>query len=267
MKACAQGPGTKFIKGRAGKTTKIAAAIEADLDHNGALEVVAFIDCLPPGWGDNPPRQVVAFERRADGTFATMGVVVEEVPAGDPSQNDNTIEDVPGMQSAPAGGIQIEVGDPATLYQDTGTSPGLYQQRTYGWNGTAIVQTSGSSSFVVPPGTIRSRDQRFADDVCEADQPRTGGIHDRDRSQQWPDHGRASVGIPCDGIHAGHMRRSGEQSGADLRRRVVGARRHQDRHVPPFGPDCADCSLGGSLQVRVGDQKYGETPSFSSVFR
>ena len=146
MEGCAQGPRTKFVKGRSGKTTRIADAVEADLDHDGAPEVVAFIDCSPPGWGENPPRQVVAFERRADGTFATMGVVVEEVPAGDPRQNDDTIEDVSRIEAAPNGGIRIEVGDPATLYQDTGTSPGLYQQRTYGWNGTTFVQIAGSTS-------------------------------------------------------------------------------------------------------------------------
>ena len=49
MEGCAQGPGTKFGKGRSGETTQIETAIEADVDHDGAPEVVALVDCVPPG--------------------------------------------------------------------------------------------------------------------------------------------------------------------------------------------------------------------------
>lgn len=267
IEGCAQGPRTKFVKGRSGKTTRIAAAIEVDLDRDGAQEVVAFVDCLPPGWGENPPRQVVAFDRRADGTFATMGVVLEEVPAGDASQNDNSIEDVARMETAPAGGILIEVGDPATLYNDTGTSPGLYQLRTYGWNGSAIVQTAGSTSFVVPPGTldltVSATPMTYAKAVNDE---RAGSMTVTIRNN-----GTATVEGLSVFLAMGSMPADCADQGAGpgptcaVGSLAPGATKTVTFHHSV--PDCPDCSLEGSLQVRVGDQKYGDTPRFSFVLQ
>lgn len=260
---CAQGQRTKFIKGRAGKAAKIAAAIEADLDHDGAPEVVAFIDCLPPIEGDHPLRQVVAFARRADGSFATMGVVVEEVPAGDASQDDNTIEDVARMGAGAAGGIRIKVGDPATKYQDTGTSPGLYQLRTYGWNGTTFVQTAGSTSFVLPPGTF---------DLAVSASPMTyakpvNGDRAGTMTVTIHNNGPATVENLSVFLALGYMpptcADAGSRPGSTC---TVGSLASGASKTVTFHHvGCDGCSLGGSLQVRVGDQKYRETPAFSFV--
>jgi hypothetical protein len=229
--------------------------------------VVAFIDCLPPGWGEHTPRQAVAFVRRADGTFATMGVVVDEVPAGAPSQDDNSIEDVSRMEAAPGGGVRVKVGDPATLYQDTGTSPGLYQQRTYGWNGTAFVQDAGSTSFVVPPGTfdlaVSPSPMTYAKPVKGE---RAGSMTVTVRNDGPTTVENLSVFLAMRGVPA-TCADPGSSPGPTC---AVGSLAPGASKTVTFHhtvPDCADCSLGGSLQVRVGDQKYGETPSFSSVLQ
>ena len=158
LEGCAQGLGVQFVNGRSSDGTdpwvgtQIDTAIETDADHDGTPEVVAEIRCLPPGFQASFT-QVIAFDRRVDGTFATMGLVVQSVPTDGSPANANVIANVLSLQAAPVGGVRVEVGDLASWYVDTGTSSGLTQQRTYGWNGITFVQTAGPTSFLVPPGS------------------------------------------------------------------------------------------------------------------
>jgi hypothetical protein len=148
FESCAQGPRTTFANGRAGEMTVIGMAVEADVDHDGDVDVVAGIDCSP---GEGFYRQLVAFHRRADGTFTTIGLVAQPID----SANEDDIQNVYGVTFTAAGEMRVEVGDHHTRATEGGEFLiGVRQVRTYDWNGTEFVQTTGPTSFVVPPGTV-----------------------------------------------------------------------------------------------------------------
>jgi hypothetical protein len=147
LEDCAQGPHTKFRSGKSGTITEIHAAIVADVDRDGALDLVASVDCSP---GEGYFRQLIAFHRGPDGNFRTIGVIVQPSGAGE----DNDIALVGSAEVGPNGTITVQVGDPATRFTDGDAHQGLFQSRTYGWNDSAFVQTAGPTSFMVPAGTF-----------------------------------------------------------------------------------------------------------------
>jgi hypothetical protein len=158
-KDCPAGP-TAFRDGKAGPDVWIDSAVETDLDADGTPEQVALIYCRP---GEIPLGQVVAFRRDGDG-FTTLGVVVQvETPlALPPQQTPMTVERVTKLAGDSSGEIQVEVGNLETTYSDLSGGPiGLYQWRSYRWNGSAFAQSGGSPSFtadtdVVPLNVVLS---------------------------------------------------------------------------------------------------------------
>ena len=278
LEACAQGPHTKFVKGHAGETTQIETAIEADVDRDGAPDVVASIYCLPPE-REAFFKQVVAFHRRADGTFATMGLVVQSVPTDDAIANANVIANVFGLEATPLGGIRVEVGDIRTWMVDTGTVGDIRQLRTYGWSGSAIVQTAGSTSFVVPPGTldlsVSASPMTYAKPVNGL---RAGTMTVTVRNNGATTVEDLSVQLAMEPGQA-DCADSGASSGPTC---VVGplapgtARTVAFHHSIPACESGSECESGtdpnarvnpwADLQVRVGDQKYSETRSLPVAF-
>jgi len=270
---CAQGPRTKFVNGRSGEITLIGSASEADVDHDGALDVVAGIDC---SIGEGHFRQLVAFHRRPDRTFATIGIVVQAVESPD---YENEIANVYDMEITPLGEIRVGVGDYNTMHSDEFLQ-GVHQFRTYGWNGTAFVQTAGSTSFMVPAGTV---------DLSVNATPMT-------------------YAPPVNGMRAGTLtvtiRNDGATAVEDLSVLLAMVPGQSVCAVPgvSFEPVCAvgpldpgatktvtfhhsipacesgsECSSGtdprdrvnrwADLQVRIGDQKYSEVRGVPVVFR
>lgn len=151
-KNCPAGP-TRFRDGKAGADVWIDSAVETDLDADGRPEQVALIYCRP---GEIPLGQVVAFRRGADG-FTTLGVVVQvETPrALPPQQTPITVERITKLAGNASGEIQVEVGNLETTYSDLSGGPtGLYQWRSYRWNGTAFVQSGGSPSFMADTDVV-----------------------------------------------------------------------------------------------------------------
>jgi hypothetical protein len=132
--ACPHGP-TKFSGGMAGQITKIEKVLAADVDADGSSDDVVLLDCRP---GEGALRQVVAVHRAVDGTFTTLGVVQQI------SGQVKNVDDVKVNGS----NVEVRVGDAATTYTDGSVSLGVFQWRTYGWNGTRFTQTGGSTSFV-----------------------------------------------------------------------------------------------------------------------
>ncbi|HEY2670241.1 MAG TPA: hypothetical protein VGJ07_07675 [Rugosimonospora sp.] len=132
--ACLHGP-TKFSGGVAGQITRIEKVLAADVDADGSSDDVVLLDCRP---GEGALRQVVAVHRAVDGTFTTLGVVQQI------SGQVKNVDDVKVNGS----NVEVRVGDAATTYTDGSVSLGVFQWRTYGWNGTRFTQTGGSTSFV-----------------------------------------------------------------------------------------------------------------------
>ncbi|MFC7245422.1 hypothetical protein ACFQO7_23350 [Catellatospora aurea] len=157
---CPTGP-KQFRDGKAGAKVWIDSAVQTDLDADGTPEQVALIYCRP---GEIPLGQVVAFRRDRDG-FTTLGVVVQvETPlALPPQQTPMTVERITKLAGDSSGEIQVEVGNLETTYSDLSGGPiGLYQWRSYRWNGSAFAQSGGSPSFMadtdlVPQNAVLSR--------------------------------------------------------------------------------------------------------------
>ncbi|MEV0456186.1 hypothetical protein [Catellatospora methionotrophica] len=149
-KECPPGP-TRFQGGRAGSKVWIDSAVETDLDGDGRPEQVALIYCRP---GEIPLGQVVAFRRDGAG-FATLGVVVQvAAPKAPPHFTPTAIERITRLAGDVSGEIRVEVGNLETTYSDTSAGPiGLYQWRSYRWDGTAFQQSGGSRSFVFDADT------------------------------------------------------------------------------------------------------------------
>ncbi|GAA1420795.1 hypothetical protein ACFQZ4_26295 [Catellatospora coxensis] len=151
-KNCPAGP-TSFRDGKAGTDVWIDSAVETDLDADGRMEQVALIYCRP---GEIPLGQVVAFRRDGEG-FATLGVVVQvETPlALPPQQTPGTVERITKLAGDSSGEIRVEVGNLETTYSDLSGGPiGLYQWRSYRWNGSAFAQSGGSSSFMADTDVV-----------------------------------------------------------------------------------------------------------------
>lgn len=272
LEDCAQGPRTPFVDGGSGEITLIRTAIAADVDRDGALDVVAGIDCSP---SEGYVRQLVAFHRRSDGAFMTIGVVVQ---AGSTDDEDE-IANVYDMEITPLGEIRVQVGDHKTRHSDEFLQ-GVHQFRTYGWNGTAFLQTGGSTSFLVSPGTF---------DLSVSASPMT-------------------YAAPVNGTRAGSMtvtiRNNGSTTVKALSVLLAMVPGQAGCAVPgaSFEPACAvgpldpgatrtvafhhsipacesgsECSSGtdpddrvniwADLQVRIGDQKYSDVQGVPVVFK
>lgn len=132
--SCPHGP-TKFSNGTAGSHTKIEKVLAADVDHDGNSDDVALISCRI---GEGALKQVVVFDRAAGGKFTTMGLVVQV--------DRKPIYNVDDMK-VDGSRILARVGDQATTYTDGARLTGVFQWRTYGWNGSKFTQTAGSTSF------------------------------------------------------------------------------------------------------------------------
>jgi len=128
----------------------IGSAIALDLDGGGTTEIAVRFDCerSDPGLA-----QVVGFAHTASGGIRTLGVVVGPGNGG-PS-------DISDLFAA---GDRISVGvDNASGSSGAGVEAVLHQARTYGWDGKAFHQTSGSTSFITTAKVSgRGGDMTFA---------------------------------------------------------------------------------------------------------
>ncbi len=133
----------KFVHGRSG-SKMIVSSVVADVNGDGAADVVAYVTC---GSAENKPGEVIAFHVGAGGDVTTIGLVVG--PASEVGPND-LIHKVTGMKVNPDGSIVATVGDYETTFTDGGVHFGIFQDRTYTWNGHAFAQSAGPTSFHVP---------------------------------------------------------------------------------------------------------------------
>lgn len=163
---CPAGP-ARFRDGRVGAKVWIDSAVETDLDADGTPEQVALIYCRP---GEIPLGQVVAFRRAGEG-FTTLGVVVQVMTplALPPQQTPITVERITKLAGDASGEIQVEVGNLETTSSDVSGGPiGLYQWRSYRWNGTGFFQSGGSPSFMADPDEVPLRVVSSAPDLSPA---------------------------------------------------------------------------------------------------
>ena len=130
--------------------TWIEDAVRADVDRDGTIDVVVVIQCWP---SEGSFDRVVAFRQRADGTFATIGLVLEDDWATDDDHYYEDIDTIQDLEPAPNGEIRVLVGDWTSMIPGVVHMPRLTQWRQYGWDGRAFVQTAGPTRFVAPPGT------------------------------------------------------------------------------------------------------------------
>ena len=279
MEGCAQGRRTRFVDGHSGETTQIGTAIEADVDQDGAPEVVALIDCVPPGWGEGSWGQVVVFRRGSDRAFDTIGLVVEAAGADDAIEHADVIAALFAIEITPRGDIRVEVGDGNATHTSEFLQ-GLHQQRTYGWNSTAFVQTAGSTTFVVPPGTfdlsVGTSAMTYAKPV---DGSRTGSMTVTLRNNGATTVEDLSVQLAMEPGQAD----CADSGASSVPTCVVGllapdaARTVTFHHSIPACEAASECESGtdpnsrvnpwADLQVRIGDQKYSETRSLPVVFK
>lgn len=279
MEGCAQGRRTRFVDGHSGETTQIGTAIEADVDQDGAPEVVALVDCVPPGWGEGSWGQVVVFRRGPDRAFETIGLVVEAAGADDAIEHADVIARVSAIEITPPGDIRVEVGDGNTTHTDEFLQ-GLRQQRTYRWNGSVFAQTAGSTSFVVPRRTfdlsVNASPMTYAKPVNGR---RAGTMTVTIRNKGGTAVADLSVQLAMEPGQADCA-----DSGAGSRPSCVvgplapGAARTVTFHHPiPACEAGSECESGADpnarvnpwadLQVRIGDQKYSETRGLPVVFK
>jgi hypothetical protein len=113
----------------------INRVINVDVDHDGAEETVAEVDCLYQT-GDS---QVVAFDRDSSGKIITIGQVIGVSP-------DTPIKEVMGLRAEPDGRVGVLVGD---LTQGSDPDIRLVEQqwRSYGLQEERFRQTDGQTGF------------------------------------------------------------------------------------------------------------------------
>jgi hypothetical protein len=219
------------------------------------------------------------FRRGPDRAFETIGLVVEAAGADDAIEHADVIAKVSSIEITPPGEIRVEVGDGNATHTDESLQ-GLHQHRTYGWNGSAFVQTAGSTSFVVPRGTF---------DLSVGASPMTYAkpVNDR-RAGTMTVTVRNNGATTVEDLSVQLAMEPGEADCADSGARpgpscVVGplapgaTRTVTFHHSIPACEAGSDCESGADpnaqvnpwadLQVRIGDQKYSETRSLPVVFR
>ena len=148
---CPSGP-TKFAGGKAGAITTLGRVVAADVDHDGAGDDVALIRCRP---GEGFLGQVVAFHRNADGTFRTIGLVIQPTGGEPVVTKDNQIWNVTDLRRHGSSQVDVRVGSYETTYTDSARQLGTFQWRSYGWNGSEFTQTGGSRSFQISASTAQ----------------------------------------------------------------------------------------------------------------
>jgi LysM repeat protein len=241
--------------------TWIEDVVRADVDHDGTTDVVALIKCMP---GQGSFGRVVAFRERPDGTFSTIGLVLDNWPAED---DVNTIDDLESIGATPGGEILVDVYG-TTCSCDRAQYPGgVSQQRTYGWNGRAFVQTAGSTTFVMPPGrydlSVSASPMTYAKPV---DDLRAGTMTVTLRND-----GATAVedlSVLVAGLETMACADPGSAPGptCTIGRLAPGATRtvtfHQSRQPGSGG----GVDPPAQLQVRIGDQQYGGSQAVRLVF-
>ncbi|GAA3449483.1 hypothetical protein [Dactylosporangium matsuzakiense] len=142
---CPEGK-VKFTDGKAGYNgvAKLKGdLVYVDVDHDGAQETVALIECTPQG----SDFQVIAFDRDAGGKIVTLGRVVGS--AGSLGKEGTDIETIWAIAAGDNGQVRVDVGDYRPCCDMIQASQ--HQWRTYGWNGTKFTQTGGPTAFGTNP--------------------------------------------------------------------------------------------------------------------
>ncbi|MDG4783964.1 hypothetical protein O7614_30365 [Micromonospora sp. WMMD961] len=109
-----------------------------DIDGDGAVETIAVVACR---YGEASAKQVVAFDRDADGRIVTVGRVVR---TGD------GFDDIRTTEITQNGSVEVRVAD---IVPCCGTPTYLRREqvRTYRWDGERFGQTDGPTTFGKDP--------------------------------------------------------------------------------------------------------------------
>lgn len=110
----------------------VTQVAHANLDGDSAVETAAVLTCKSTELGEAPERQVVAFDRDAAGDIITLGQLVQGK--------------VWSVKANSRSGVEVDISDHQACC-DEPKAMELHQIRTYGWNGTALVQLSGPVAF------------------------------------------------------------------------------------------------------------------------
>jgi hypothetical protein len=269
LKDCAQGPRTKFVKGRSGAFTTIGIAAQGDVDHDGAPDVIAGIDCSQ---GEGRSRQLVAFHRGTGGAFTTIGLVVQAFESDD---HDNQIFSVYDMEITASGEIRVDVGDYPTIFSDGfAAQEGIRQSRTYGWNGSTFAQTAGSTSFAVPVGAFELSVDVSPMTYAEASQGQRLGtlsVMIRNSGPVAVDHITVQLVMRSEELvePAGCRIPDGKpRVSCPIGRLGPGEVTTLFFHQPiSLSEPHVAINRGADLQVRVGDQKYREVQGIPLVYQ
>ncbi len=245
---CAQGAvafngGSAFPRGASRDwwdSTWIEDVVRVDVDHDGTTEIVAIIMCQPTQGSEG---QVLVFRPRPDGGFETIGSVVRQ--AWPSAMDREAIWRVFGIDRGPGGQIRVHVGDYGSTLPGPYLIYGTYQTRTYGWNGRAFVQTAGSRTFLVPAGAVKLT---ITKSRASETTPGNGSGHTV-----------VTVTIRNDGTTA--VDDVSVFLGQDSPPVCLGPRGDEDhvctvRHLERGATASVRFGGEGSVEVRIGDQKY-----------
>lgn len=231
--------------------TWIEDVARTDVDHDGAAELIVSIACQP---SQAMFRRVIAFRPMPDGSFSTIGVVVQEDRVAGEWDPDR-IQGIAGI------GVTTQGEVVATLWSlmcacSPVMTPAVTQERTYAWVGGAFVQVEGPTSFVVPPGTVeltlRNRiDYSTPDDGVMA---RTITIWVRNEGSTAVE----DVSVVIFDLDFGLYERSIGRLEPGVQSAVV----FQDAGLCMVGTECPAPS---QVQIRVGDQAYCHTKGSACV--
>lgn len=133
---------------REGDVDFVGQPVYTDVDHDGAEETGALLQCQ--GLGEFKVAQVVVFDRDAGGRIVTLGQVVASAW---PGRDGVDIRKLWSIDAAPGGQIRVDVGD----YFESSAGAGdvaQHQWRTYGWDGRRFKQTGGATAFGPNPKVI-----------------------------------------------------------------------------------------------------------------
>lgn len=110
-----------------------------DINDDGADDVVARIECV---FGEPSAKQIIAYEKAADGGFDLLGVVVRTVHAGGADR----IADITAFAVTGDSGIRVRVAD-AQPCCGMPRSAAVQQWRGYRWTGAEFRQDDGPTTF------------------------------------------------------------------------------------------------------------------------
>ncbi len=121
----------------------VGKPVYVDVDHDGARETAALLQCFP--YGETPVLKVMVFDRNANGAVVPLGQVLATSGKG---RDGVDVKKVWTIQGTASGEIRIDVGEYYPCCEMAKDLP-QHQWRTFSWDGRRFVQTGGPKTF--PP--------------------------------------------------------------------------------------------------------------------